>query len=207
MSQSNRSKQVKTGQHGVIVGEIWVNFPMVFMSGWPPCSSCLLWTQWNKLSWLSTDLGYWPCCGGCWRFQVVLFGNFVILNLFLAILMSSFDEQRGKLHDAWAPRGTQRRESAVNQSRWSETSQAMESKRELTRVWHPDEFGRHQKIPVISSPFGSLGVQEVWVPTRPFDWNFWIRLAEKPRVSNIYVPGDVHRATLGLGEWRRLANR
>lgn len=42
--------------------------------------------------------------------QVVLFGNFVILNLFLAILMSNFDEQRGKLHEA------------------------LESKRELTRV-------------------------------------------------------------------------
>lgn len=46
---------------------------------------------------------------------VVLFGNFVILNLFLAILMSSFDEQRGKLHDA------------------------MESKRELTRATYTEQ--------------------------------------------------------------------
>ena len=58
-------------------------------------------------------------------FQVVLFGNFVILNLFLAILMSSFDEQRSKLHEA------------------------MESKRELSRVGCPecaesDEIGRRK---------------------------------------------------------------
>ena len=33
---------------------------------------------------------------------VVIFGNFVILNLFLAILMSNFDEQRSKLHAAMA---------------------------------------------------------------------------------------------------------
>ncbi|CAE7267744.1 unnamed protein product [Symbiodinium necroappetens] len=33
---------------------------------------------------------------------VVIFGNFVILNLFLAILMSNFDEQRSKLHEAMA---------------------------------------------------------------------------------------------------------
>lgn len=31
---------------------------------------------------------------------MVLFGNFVILNLFLAILMSNFDEQRSKLNEA-----------------------------------------------------------------------------------------------------------
>ncbi|CAE7641017.1 unnamed protein product [Symbiodinium pilosum] len=37
---------------------------------------------------------------------VVIFGNFVILNLFLAILMSNFDEQRSKLHAALASKRT-----------------------------------------------------------------------------------------------------
>lgn len=52
--------------------------------------------------------------------KVVLFGNFVILNLFLAILMSNFDEQRSKLHEA------------------------MESRRELTRAGRPFLRMRHR---------------------------------------------------------------
>ena len=99
-----------------------------------------------------------------WRFQVVLFGNFVILNLFLAILMSSFDEQRGKLHDAlalgpyWAlllqPLQLLQLCSQVDQrGRLPMHQQAMESKRELTRVWHPENLTntshhRFQSFPV-----------------------------------------------------------
>ncbi|CAK9063893.1 unnamed protein product [Durusdinium trenchii] len=56
--------------------------------------------------------------------MVVLFGNFVILNLFLAILMSSFDEQRSKLHEAMESKRELSRATQVDQ-RWAWDSGAL----------------------------------------------------------------------------------
>ena len=153
-----------------------------------------------------------------WRFQVVLFGNFVILNLFLAILMSSFDEQRGKLHDAlalgpyWAlllqPLQLLQLCSQVDQrGRLPMHQQALESKRELTRVWHPENLTntshhRFQSFPV--QVHQRVQVQ-VWVLHGSTNQTFPLRLLA---VSTcFYVTswrGNLHRTTLGLGEWSRL---
>jgi len=56
---------------------------------------------------------------------VVLFGNFVILNLFLAILMSNFDEQRSKLHEAMESRRELTRAELRDRDRWAWDSNAM----------------------------------------------------------------------------------
>jgi len=56
---------------------------------------------------------------------VVLFGNFVILNLFLAILMSSFDEQRGKLHEAMESKRELSRATQTDSARWAWESGAI----------------------------------------------------------------------------------